>query len=263
MFGSVVFLLYENRVYSFSWFVSISAPPSLQLPTPHPFFLLLLHKFGASTLAAKILANLVVMGSGIMIRAFSQAYRQTLTTTSMVPLMFRSLVRLISSLVRNPTSALTTLLYYSDLLPRNLNLERLVQRDLLDDENYLFHFLINAAKILANLVVMGSGIMIRAFAQAYRQALANASKNGVAQEAVKNTIHRASKSMTEQEARQILGVTDKSAWEEILKKYDVLFESNAKQGSFYLQSKVHRAKECLEVPKERVHLLLKRTGSQL
>ncbi|KAG9139084.1 hypothetical protein Leryth_022607 [Lithospermum erythrorhizon] len=49
--------------------------------------------------------------------------------------------------------------------------------------------------------------------------------------------------MTEQEARQILGVTDKTSWEE---KYDTLFERNAKNGSFYLQSKVHRAKECLE-----------------
>lgn len=29
-------------------------------------------------------------------------------------------------------------------------------------------------------------------------------------------------------------------------KYDTLFERNAKVGSFYLQSKVHRAKECLE-----------------
>ena len=32
-----------------------------------------------------------------------------------------------------------------------------------------------AAKILANLIVMGSGILIRAFAQAYRQALASES----------------------------------------------------------------------------------------
>lgn len=32
-----------------------------------------------------------------------------------------------------------------------------------------------------------------------------------------------------------------------MQKYDVLFERNAKNGSFYLQSKVHRAKECLEV----------------
>lgn len=102
-----------------------------------------------------------------------------------------------------------------------------------------------AAKILANLIIMGSGILARAVVQAYRQALTNASKSGVAQEAVQN-IKRASKAMTDAEARQILGVTEKTSWEEVLKKYDNLFEQNAKNGSFYLQSKVHRAKECLE-----------------
>ncbi|KAL3506634.1 hypothetical protein ACH5RR_032016 [Cinchona calisaya] len=103
-----------------------------------------------------------------------------------------------------------------------------------------------AAKILANLIVMGSGILVRAFAQAYRQALANASKSGVAQETLQNVAHKGSKIMTEQEARQILGVSERSTWEEILQRYDNLFESNAKNGSFYLQSKVHRAKERLE-----------------
>ncbi|RVW52663.1 Mitochondrial import inner membrane translocase subunit PAM16 like 1 [Vitis vinifera] len=102
-----------------------------------------------------------------------------------------------------------------------------------------------AAKILANLVVIGSGILARALVQAYHQALANASKSGVAQETVQN-IRRGSKIMAELEARQILGVTEHSSWEEILQKYDNLFEQNAKNGSFYLQSKVHRAKECLE-----------------
>ncbi|XP_057983614.1 mitochondrial import inner membrane translocase subunit PAM16 like 2-like isoform X1 [Malania oleifera] len=102
-----------------------------------------------------------------------------------------------------------------------------------------------AAKILANLIVMGSAILGRAFIQAYRQALQNASKSGVAQETVQN-IRRASKTMAEAEARQILGVTEHTSWEEIMQKYDNLFESNAKSGSFYLQSKVHRAKECLE-----------------
>ncbi|RVW58945.1 Mitochondrial import inner membrane translocase subunit PAM16 like 2 [Vitis vinifera] len=62
----------------------------------------------------------------------------------------------------------------------------------------------------------------------------DASKSGVAQETIQNTVRRGSKAMMEQEARQILG------------KYDTLFERNAKNGSFYLQSKVHRAKECLE-----------------
>ncbi|KAL5122891.1 Mitochondrial import inner membrane translocase subunit PAM16 like 2 [Glycine soja] len=104
----------------------------------------------------------------------------------------------------------------------------------------------HAAKILANLIVMGGGILARAVVQAYRQALTNASKNGVAQETIQNTMRRASKVMTEQEARQILGVTEETPWEEIIKKYDNLFENNAKNGSFYLQSKVHRAKECLE-----------------
>jgi import inner membrane translocase subunit TIM16 len=31
-----------------------------------------------------------------------------------------------------------------------------------------------------------------------------------------------------------------------MQRYDNLFERNAKAGSFYIQSKVHRAKECLE-----------------
>ncbi|GAV90446.1 Pam16 domain-containing protein [Cephalotus follicularis] len=103
-----------------------------------------------------------------------------------------------------------------------------------------------AAKILANLIVMGSTILGSAFLQAYRQALANASRNGVTQETIQNAARRVSKVMTEQEARQILGVTEETGWEEILKKYENLFENNAKNGSFYLQSKVHRAKECLE-----------------
>ncbi|XP_027774650.1 mitochondrial import inner membrane translocase subunit PAM16 like 2-like isoform X2 [Solanum pennellii] len=76
-----------------------------------------------------------------------------------------------------------------------------------------------------------------AFVQAYRQALSNASKNGVAQEAVQN-IKAASKTMTEAEARQILGVTEDSSWKEIVQNYESLFERNAKNESFYLQSNV-------------------------
>ncbi|OAY80134.1 mitochondrial import inner membrane translocase subunit PAM16 like 2-like [Ananas comosus] len=102
-----------------------------------------------------------------------------------------------------------------------------------------------AAKILANLIIMGSGILGRAVFQAYRKAIENANKTGVAHEAI-NNIRRGSKALTEQEARLILGISEQSTWEEILQKYDVLFEKNAKNGSFYLQSKVHRAKECLE-----------------
>lgn len=45
----------------------------------------------------------------------------------------------------------------------------------------------------------------------------DASKSGVAQETLQNTVRRASKGMTEQEARQILGVSEQTAWEEIMK----------------------------------------------
>nr|KJB53415.1 hypothetical protein B456_009G133800 [Gossypium raimondii]KJB53416.1 hypothetical protein B456_009G133800 [Gossypium raimondii] len=62
---------------------------------------------------------------------------------SVMTLMVRSAAMLVTTLVSEPTASFTTLLYYSDLLPQNLNLERLVRRDLLDPENYLFHFLIN------------------------------------------------------------------------------------------------------------------------
>ncbi|KAE9467663.1 hypothetical protein C3L33_00466, partial [Rhododendron williamsianum] len=121
----------------------------------------------------------------------------------------------------------------------DVTIEAFSQVEYICDDSY-------ASRLLANLIVMGGGIMARAVVQAYRQALMNASKNGVAQEAAQNII-RATKIMAEPEARQILGVTERSSWEEILQKYDHLFEKNAKNGSFYLQSKVHRAKECLEM----------------
>ncbi|CAN8253786.1 unnamed protein product [Cochlearia groenlandica] len=57
---------------------------------------------------------------------------------------------------------------------------------------------------------------------------------GAAQEAMQGAVlHKASKVINLQEARQILGDTEKTTWEEILQKYDKLFENNAKAGSFY------------------------------
>jgi hypothetical protein len=49
----------------------------------------------------------------------------------------------------------------------------------------------------------------------YLLPLPDANKTGVAHEAI-NNIRRASKTMTEQEARQILGVSENSTWEEIV-----------------------------------------------
>lgn len=61
----------------------------------------------------------------------------------LTPLMFRALVRLLTSLVSQPAAAVTTLLYYSELLPQNSQLERLIRHELLDRENYLLHFLVS------------------------------------------------------------------------------------------------------------------------
>ncbi|PON34987.1 hypothetical protein PanWU01x14_339980 [Parasponia andersonii] len=60
-----------------------------------------------------------------------------------MPFMVRSLVRIVTALVAQPAATITTLLYYSDLLPRNLNLERLVRHEFLAPRNYMFHFLVN------------------------------------------------------------------------------------------------------------------------
>ncbi|KAK9666172.1 hypothetical protein RND81_14G166400 [Saponaria officinalis] len=62
--------------------------------------------------------------------------------------MVRSVVRLVRSLVSDPMATVSTLLYYSHLLPRHLNLERYIQSDLLHPHNYLFHFLINFLRCL-------------------------------------------------------------------------------------------------------------------
>ncbi|PON58638.1 hypothetical protein TorRG33x02_095900 [Trema orientale] len=63
---------------------------------------------------------------------------------SLTPLMFKSLARLLASLIGEPAALVSTLLFYSELLPQNNVLERLVRHEiLLYQDNYLFHFLVN------------------------------------------------------------------------------------------------------------------------
>ena len=62
-----------------------------------------------------------------------------------------------------------------------------------------------------------------------------------------------SKQLSLQEVQQILGLESGATWEQITKKYDHLFMANEKNGTFYLQSKVFRARERLE--QEFMHLL--------
>ncbi|ONI29124.1 hypothetical protein PRUPE_1G182500, partial [Prunus persica] len=77
----------------------------------------------------------------------------------------------------------------------------------------------------------------------YLHYFVHASKSGVAQETLQNSVHRSTKVITEQEARQILNVSERTTWEE---RYNTSFENNAENGTFYLESKVHKAKECLD-----------------
>ena len=107
-----------------------------------------------------------------------------------------------------------------------------------------------ASRVLANLLVAGGAALARAASQAYRQALANAQRTGVASEAA-NAASGARgafgrKAMTAEEARLVLGVEASATYAEVLARYERLFASNEKGGSFYLQSKVYRARESLE-----------------
>ncbi|KAM7258473.1 hypothetical protein ACFE04_014214 [Oxalis oulophora] len=65
---------------------------------------------------------------------------------SLGPSMIRSLMRLTTTFARAPAASVSTLLYYSEHLPQDMGLERLVRHDMLDSEHYLFNFLINFLK---------------------------------------------------------------------------------------------------------------------
>ncbi|KAK9918236.1 hypothetical protein WJX75_002449 [Coccomyxa subellipsoidea] len=101
-----------------------------------------------------------------------------------------------------------------------------------------------AGRLLANLIVAGGGILIRAAAQAYKQAIVNAQRSGVTAESVKAATK--ARQMTLEEAEKILGIDSKMSYDEVLKKYNHLFERNEKEGTFYIQSKVYRARLAIE-----------------
>eukprot|EP00884_Botryococcus_braunii_P020419 jgi/Botrbrau1/7060/Bobra.0165s0083.1 len=99
-----------------------------------------------------------------------------------------------------------------------------------------------AARVIANLLVAGAGILIRAASQAYRQAIINGQRAGMTAENVSKAASR-TRQMTLDEAYKILGLERGAPLLEVEQKYNHLFTQNEKLGSFYLQSKVHEAKE--------------------
>jgi len=112
------------------------------------------------------------------------------------------------------------------------------------------------AKYIIQIVVLGTQAVGKAFARALRaeyqasqQAAASRRSAGAAGGADSKTAAENMRlGLSVEEARQILNVPPNSTPEEISKNYEHLFSVNdkAKGGSFYIQSKVFRAKERLD-----------------
>ncbi|KAL2266017.1 hypothetical protein VTJ83DRAFT_5369 [Remersonia thermophila] len=110
-----------------------------------------------------------------------------------------------------------------------------------------------AYRLITQAVIVGTRVVGRAFAEAYKQAAAS-SQYQRAQAKAGNGTGRASVStgMTLEEACKILNVkppqNGKADMEEVMERFKRLFDSNdpKKGGSFYLQSKILRARERIE-----------------
>ncbi|KAK4050879.1 mitochondrial import inner membrane translocase subunit TIM16 [Microbotryomycetes sp. JL201] len=122
----------------------------------------------------------------------------------------------------------------------------------------------SAPRIIAQVVILGSQILGKAFVEAWRQAARNARASpaaGQASSSASNTAQDAisrNMNMTLDEAAQILNVrrqdlVNESELAKMLKNFDHLFEANKPltaegkpHSSHYLQSKIVRAKERIE-----------------
>ncbi|KAK4280878.1 hypothetical protein QN277_012438 [Acacia crassicarpa] len=67
---------------------------------------------------------------------------------TLTSLMVRSIVGLFMTLIGEPVASISTLLYYSGLLPQNVVLTRLVRHDLLLHDNYLFRCIIDLLSLV-------------------------------------------------------------------------------------------------------------------
>ncbi|CAH2095483.1 unnamed protein product [Euphydryas editha] len=107
------------------------------------------------------------------------------------------------------------------------------------------------AKYIAQIIVLGAQVVGRAFARALKQELAAsqeaAKRAGGGQQGARRAAANASTGLTLEEAMQILNI-EKLDPEKIKYNYEHLFSVNdkAKGGSFYLQSKIVRAKERID-----------------
>ncbi|KAI9314381.1 Pam16-domain-containing protein [Dichotomocladium elegans] len=112
-----------------------------------------------------------------------------------------------------------------------------------------------SARIIAQIVISLGTVVGRAFFAAYKQAAANAAAGGGPAAAARGAKEGAVDALTRktgmsmEEACQILNVSREAEIEKVIKNYEHLFAMNEteKGGSFYLQSKVVRAKERIDL----------------
>ena len=118
-----------------------------------------------------------------------------------------------------------------------------------------------ASRLLANLLAMGGAAVARAMTRAWSKAIENARASGAAANnnasaATSSSSWTRGKEMSVEEARKILDVSaNEEDYEKVLAKFRAIFAANDSgggsggdgggSGSFYVQSKVFRAKETL------------------
>lgn len=124
------------------------------------------------------------------------------------------------------------------------------------------------ARYLAQIIILGAQLVGRALVKTMRQELQAFEDAARLQETLKandpNSGRSAvAKTMTLAEAQQILDVSDLTNRQAIDTHYQHLFRVNDKStgGSFYIQSKVFRAKERIDQELERTELLVKTDDS--
>lgn len=113
-------------------------------------------------------------------------------------------------------------------------------------------------RIIAQSVVAGIAIIARTLPAAYAAALENARKSGTANEAsasndplTKGASFLGKARMSKDEAYMVLNLSEEDVSKDatsIQRQYDRYFAANSVEngGSFYVQSKVYRAKELLD-----------------
>lgn len=106
-----------------------------------------------------------------------------------------------------------------------------------------------ASRVIAQLILMGSTYVARAFVTAYQQALINSARQGgTAASGAARVRGARDAGMRIEEAAQVLGVRKEAGLKEIQTRYDRMFAANDPKngGSLYLQAKIYNAMTKLE-----------------